>query len=73
MMAMIEPAFILLDAFNTHLKALSRKGICISTSRFAVHSLHDEGPVHHLIAIEQMACKDQLENVALGKVLVSAV
>jgi len=70
MMPMTKPRLVLLDALYTNGEAFTGEGFGSSArGEAAVDGVNDEWPVHHLIAVEEMAVEDELESgilVVLG-------
>jgi hypothetical protein len=70
MMPMTKPRLVLLDALYTNGEAFTGEDFGSSTrGEAAVDGVNDERPVHHLIAVEEVAVEDELESgilVVLG-------
>lgn len=64
-MSVVEPLLVDLDALHAHLQALAHEGLGGAAAGAAVHGIDDEVPVHHLVAVEEVAVEDKAEGGVL--------
>lgn len=68
---MVEAPLVLLDALDVCEEALAGEGVGDAAGSgggvgFGVHGVDDEGPVHHLVAVEEVAVQDELQGGVQG-------
>ena len=61
-MTVVESTFILLNALYTYLKPFSCKLVSNIPMKLSVDCINKERPVHHFIAVKEVAIQDESES-----------
>jgi hypothetical protein len=64
-MPVVEAALILPYSVNAYKKTFCREGMYVISSQISMNSFNHKGPVHHFIAVQEMATEDEFESCVI--------
>lgn len=64
-MSVVKPVLVNLHAQHADQQSLAHESLGSAPTESAVHGIDDEMPVHHLVAVDEVAVKDEAESDVL--------